>query len=166
MDVLRFHTAWVDANSYHLDIEDAQIPQMVDQNEAFRGGGMDGEIDVPLGQEKPTASFMLTTLAAAVMRRAGLVPGQRSPITFRGHTVSEYSDDEKEVIAAVTGRVNAQPEPWKAGAKSGVKYPITGISYYKLTIGGELIWERDILNMIRRVGDADQMATARRSLGF
>jgi len=165
-ELLRFHTVFVEGINYHLDIEDAQIPGMADQMEDFRGGGMDGAIDVELGIEKAKASMMMLSLNPALLQRAGLASGKRTRVTFRGHTVSEFTDDEKDVLCIVEGRISANPKAWKSGSKTGVEYPISGISYYKLLIGGELMWERDIPNMIRRVGNIDQLLTARRSLGF
>jgi P2 family phage contractile tail tube protein len=40
-----------------------------------------------------------------------------------------------------------------------------GLRYYKLTIGGRELIEIDKVNMIRKIGGLDQLATIRQAIG-
>lgn len=166
LDMINFYSAWVDGVGFKIGLEEAKVPEITDQGEAFRGGGMLAELDVPLGLEKFAASIMMASIDPPLMKQAGLKAGKFNRITLRGNLADQFSDDEKEVIAIVEGRLSAAPKAWKAGAKSGVEYPISTIKYYKLIIGDELIYEIDILNMVQFVSGEDQLKTARGNTGF
>ncbi|MEL6785343.1 MAG: phage major tail tube protein, partial [Pseudomonadota bacterium] len=56
--------------------------------------------------------------------------------------------------------------PWSAGSKSGVEYPITSISYYKLVVDGEVVHEIDMVNLIQIVDGEDQMKEHRANIGL
>ncbi len=165
-DILRFFTAYVEGESQHLDIEEAQIPAIADAVESYRGGGMWSELDVAHGLEKLEASFALTSIAQKIMVLAGLAPGKVREITFRGSLASEIDGSTKDVLATVRGRINQKPKAWQAGGKTGVEYPIGSITYYKLIIGGELVDEYDLVNMSLIVDGEDQLKEHRSNLGL
>jgi P2 family phage contractile tail tube protein len=54
---------------------------------------------------------------------------------------------------------------WKAGDKAEIKHAIA-VTYYKLEVAGELIYEIDPAGMKRVINGVDQLAGQRRDLGL
>ena len=54
---------------------------------------------------------------------------------------------------------------WKAGDKAEVKHAI-GVTYYKLEVGGVVIYEIDPVGMRRVINGVDQLAGQRNDLGL
>ncbi|MEM9734180.1 MAG: phage major tail tube protein [Pseudomonadota bacterium] len=165
-EIIRFFSAWAEGESYHLDIEEAQVPGLEDATEDYRGGGMLADFDVVHGLVKLEASMIMTSFAKSLLKKAGLAAGKINTVTMRGSMSSEFEEGSKSVVATVRGRINAKPKPWSAGSKSGVEYPITSISYYKLVVDGELVHEIDMVNLIQIVDGEDQMKEHRANIGL
>lgn len=54
---------------------------------------------------------------------------------------------------------------WKPGDASEFKYALS-VSYYKLEVGGRLMYEIDPLGCVRVINGVDQLASVRRDLGM
>jgi P2 family phage contractile tail tube protein len=85
--------------------------------------------------------------------------------TVRG-SLTVPGEEEKPVISNITGSIfKLDPGFWKPGEKSDFNVAIGDITYYRHRIDGETIHEIDVLNQIRIVNGADQLAIRRRNLG-
>lgn len=165
-NLLRNYTAYVQGVSNHLAVDELTPPEVMDKMEAARGGGMQAEVDVPVGLEKMAAAMKFKGRDPSVMARAGLAPGTRERVTFRGFTVSEIDGSEHAEMLIIEGRIQQKGDAWKTGSIVGVSYPIQSITYYKHVIDGLLIHEIDLINAIQIVNGIDQMTGARSALGL
>jgi hypothetical protein len=165
-NILRNFTSYVDGNSQHLTVTELTPPEVMDKSEAARGGGMLGEVDVAVGLEKMAAAMKMQGRDPALMARAGMAPGTRERITYRGFTVSEIDGSEHAEMLIIEGRIQQKGDAWKTGSIVGVSYPITSITYYKHVIDGQLIHEIDMVNAIQIVNGIDQGTGMRTALGL
>lgn len=165
-NILRNFTAYVDGSSLHLPINEITPPEIMDKMASTNGGGMLGEVDVAVGLEKLEAEIKLDDRNAAMMARAGMAPGLRERITFRGFTVSEIDGSEHAEMIIIEGRLQQKGDAWKKGSVVGVSYPIKGIVYYKHVIDGQVIHNIDMLNAVQIVNGIDQASGMRTALGL
>lgn len=165
-NILRNFTAYVDGSSYHLVVKELTPPEIMDKMEAARGGGMLGDVDVPVGLGKIGAEMKMQGRDPTLMARAGMAPGTRERITFRGFTVSEIDGSEHAEMLIIEGRIQQKGDAWKTGSIVGVSYPISSVTYYKHVIDGAVIHEIDIVNGNQVAGGVDQTSGMRSALGL
>jgi len=164
-DILKNMNLFVDGRGMAGNIEEITLPKLTSKTEEFRNGGMDAPIEVEMGMEKLEADFTLTAFRKEVLSLWGLATGNIKPLTIRG---SLSSEDGKEtgVIINLRGMIKeVDMGSWKPGDKSVTKFAVA-LRYYKLTVGGQVIHEIDVPNMIRIIGGVDQLATTRANLGL
>jgi hypothetical protein len=163
--ILKNFNLFVDGRGYAGNCEEITPPKLTLKTEEFRNGGMDAPVEVEMGLEKLEASFTLTKYDADVLKLFGLAPGHSKPLTFRGSVIGE-DGVETAVSIQVQGMLKEVDQgSWKPGDKATLKGTVS-CKYYKHIIGGVVIHEIDVANMIRKVNGVDQLAVTRRNLGM
>jgi P2 family phage contractile tail tube protein len=156
---------FVDGISLQGDVPSLSLPKLTVKTEAYRAGGMDGEVDMDQGLEKMESSFTTNGIRKQVMKFFGLSDGTAFKSVFRG-SYQEQTGAKLGVIATIRGRLReCDPGEWKPGEKGEFKYAVS-VSYYKLEIGGAVMFEIDPVNMIRIIDGVDQLAEHRENLGL
>ena len=151
--------------SFQGDVPSFTLPKISVKTEAFRGGGMDGEIDVDMGLEKLDSSFTTTGVRRESMKYVGLADGEAFNGSFRG-SFKGQKGAFVGVVATLRGMLReVDPGDWKAGDKAEIKHAISP-TYYKLEIDNQVIYEIDIINSIRVIDGVDQLAKMREQLGI
>ncbi len=143
-----------------------QPPEINIQTEEFRGGGMDGTVEIPFGIEKIEFDFQLHTWDEQIWSDLGYGPGSLDvPITFRGYMLTPEGTERGVIIetralvkAIKTGKV-------EAGKKVDMTVSLTA-NYYKHSVDQNVITEIDVFNKITVIGGEDKSSNARRILGF
>jgi hypothetical protein len=164
-NILKNMNLFVDGRGLAGNIEEITLPKLTSKTEEFRNGGMDAPIEVEMGMEKLESDFTLTKFSKEVLSLWGLATGNIKPLTIRGSLSSE-DGTETGVIINLRGMIKeVDMGSWKPGDKSVTKFAVA-LRYYKLTVGGQVIHEIDVPNMIRIIGGVDQLATTRANLGL
>lgn len=163
--ILKNMNLFVDGRGLAGNIEEITLPKLTSKTEEFRNGGMDAPVEVEMGMEKLEMDYSLTSFDKDTLKLFGLAPGNLKPLTIRASLSSE-DGNEVPVIINVRGMIKeVDAGSWKAGDKATLKQSVA-IRYYKLTIGGEVIHEIDVPNMIRIINGVDQLSTQRANLGL
>ncbi|KML20258.1 MULTISPECIES: phage major tail tube protein [Burkholderia] len=155
-----------DGISYVGEVQEIQLPKLTRKMEAYRGGGMNGEVDIDLGMEKLELGLTMGGFMKAMFKTWGTSKIDGVTARFAG---SYQRDDTEEVDAAevyVRGRYK-EIDPGKA--KAGDNADQTGtmsLAYYRLVVNGETLIEIDFPNFIEMVGGVDRLAQQRRALGL
>lgn len=159
---LKGFTAYVDGVGYLGRLAGGSLPKVTIKTEEHRDGGMDAPTDLDFGIEKMESSLTFSELDRNMLKMVGR---RDVPIVLRGSQEGENGESEA-VIGTMRGLITeADPGEWKAGeAKTEAKLAMTP-DYYRLTIGGEEIYEIDTVAGVRRVGGIDQLADRRANLG-
>lgn len=158
-----------------------QTPEIKILTEDFRGGGMDGTIELPFGIDKIEFDFELETYDAQVFQLLGFGPGSIDvPVNFRGYImsppasgISTYSSptglnsgSEQGVLIETRSLIKeVKPGKSEPGKKTTMTVQLVA-NYYKHTIAGKVVTEIDVFNKITKIGGVDRSATARGFLGF
>lgn len=164
--IMRKFNAFVEGHSLHLEIEKLTPPAVRDVVETIKAGGLLAELDVPLGYQKLEAGLVINSRQKKLMTKAGLTPGKSTRTTFRGVAISELDGSQQDEVIILQGRLNAEAGDWQAQSKADTNYKIGTITYYKHLVGGERVYEIDLLNMIAIVDGVDQWAEIRGGLGL
>ena len=157
---IRNATAFLDGGSYVGKVTEAQLPTLASKNSEFRGGGMEGSVDVAMGLEKMEA---MVTLAEWVPELWGGF-GQVKQIILRGGDMGENNFDARSHVFTLRGRWNKiEPDALKPSEDANIKLT-SNVVYFKVEIEGKTLVEIDVENMVRIIDGVDQMASMRTAL--
>ncbi len=161
--ILKHFQLYVDGRGYAGEVDELQLPTLAIVGEEHRAGGMDAPIDIDMGMEKMEASFTLSSASKEALSRFGL--SGETGFTARG-SVQSFDGTTEAITVQMRGRVmSVEPGSWQGGQKATWAYNLS-LSYFKYEQGGRTIHEIDVLNMIRIINGADQLAEHRRNIGL
>lgn len=165
-NIFQDFTVWINDIGKIGEAPGFQPPEINIAVEEYRGGGMDGTVEIPHGVEKIEFDFSLHTWDEQIWTNLGYGPGSLDvPITFRGYLLTP-NGVEKGVIIETHSLIKAI----KTGkVEAGKKVEMTinlAANYYRHEIGGTTVTEIDVFNKITMIGGNDKSTNARRILGF
>lgn len=155
-----------DGDSYLGIASEVTIPTLARQFEDYRGAGMDAPIQVDLGGNLIEFEWKVGGHVNQIFSQFGAVTHDAHQLRF----VGAYQDDSTgryiSVEIVMRGRhQEIAPGTGKPGddTEQTVK---TICSYYKLTVDGRTLIEKDEANMRFIVGGVDRLAEQRAALGL
>ena len=163
--LLRKFAVYCDGYGKMGEGENCKLPSMEINSEEFRGGGMDTPLKVDLGTNALSMEFKLSSFDPQCYNLWGLFPGQEKQYTIRG-SLAHNDGTPFAAIAACRGNMHKVEADNFEPAKKILHTFTCELSYYKLTIGEQLIYEIDIENGRRIVNGVDQTRTDRVALGM
>lgn len=151
-------------NAFLHEVAEIALPKIAEKVEAWRGGGMLGEVDVGMGLEKMEMETTVGGLAIPILRRFGIMGVAGQMMRFNG----AYQEEGAGIVTAaelvVRGKhVEIDPGTAKAGDDTAWKIKST-LSYLKWTINGRVEVEIDVINNIMLIDGIDRMAQIRAAL--
>jgi hypothetical protein len=159
---------YINGNSFFGTVEEVGLPDVKAKYAEHKALGMNGSVELPSGIDKMEAKIKFNAPYANAMKLAAN-PYEMHSLMFRG-SLETYEGSQ---------RVNQVP--YKCVMKAGFKNVNTGnmkqhdnvemestlnVTYCKLEIDGEEIFEVDVLNNIHKVDGVDILATYRQNLGI
>ncbi len=163
-DILKYLNLIVDGRGYAGKIEEYSPPDLTVATEEFRGGGMDVPIDIDMGLEKLTCSFVLTSYDRDVLSLWGLK--SNAPVQFTAKGSLESLDGTATPVQHQMQGVITQMGrgTWGSGSKPSLTITMS-LRYYREVHGDRTINEIDAVNMVRVVNGVDQLAVHRENIG-
>ena len=160
--VLKAFNVRVDGEGWLGEAESVELPKLTRKTEDWRGGGMDGAIDIDMGQEKLEITVTCGGLMESAFNHYGDPSVSKMPIVFYG--AYEGEDGKSAVEVETRGRwTEIDMGTGKAGDKTEHKFKAS-LTYYKLTIEGDTKVEIDLVNMVFNSGGIDRLEDRRRML--
>ncbi|WP_186078672.1 phage major tail tube protein [Burkholderia gladioli] len=162
---LKYFNVYYNGVSYAGETAEITLPKLSRKMEEYRGGGMVGPAQIDLGQEALEIEWSLGGIDRDVLRQYGAGTADALMLRFSGAYQSDSAAGWTAVEVVVRGRMK---EIDFGNAKSGedtthkVTMPLT---YYKLSIDGEVIIEIDTLNAIMSIAGVDSLADVRKITG-
>lgn len=161
-DTLKGWTAFIDGYGQAGVCGGGKLPVIKFKTEEHKDGGMDAPEDLALSLEKLEWELTLNKLSPIAMKQVGRTD---VPITLRG-SMEDENGRVKYVVAQLRTPVHENDlGEWGDPKKTELKLKGTA-TYYRLTIGGEEIYEIDVRGLVRRIGGVDQLAQRRAALGL
>lgn len=163
---LRDFNLFGDGNSWQGQIAELTLPSLSRVVEDYRGGGMDGAVEIDMGQEKIEFEWTAGGMIAEIFDAYGASTLDATMLRFAGAYYSESDATTMAVEIVVRGRHREiDMGTAKAGENNEIKV-VTACSYYKLVIDGEEILEIDLPNYVFKVGGEDRLADRRAAIGL
>lgn len=164
-EILANTNLFVDGVSFQGDVPSLTLPKLTLKTEEHRAGGMDMPIEMDVGMEKMEANFTTTGVRKESLKFFGLADGNAFNGVFRG-SFKIQKGETKRVVVTLRGTLKEiDMGDWKAGDKAELKHGLA-VTYYKLEVGGEVIYEIDPVGMKRVINGVDQLASQRTDLGL
>jgi uncharacterized protein len=163
--VLKNMNLFVDGRGYAGRVDEIELPKLTLKTEEHRAGGMDVPIEIDLGMEKLECTLTIADFDPDVFKLFGLLDRQDTPVTVRGAIQRQGEDAQSAVVYLRGGWKEIDTGTWKAGDKSTIKVSVA-VSYYRLSIAGADVVEVDSRNLVRKIGNVDQMSAIRNALGM
>ncbi|ARL98155.1 MULTISPECIES: phage major tail tube protein [Burkholderia] len=163
---LKNFNVYEDGVSFVGEVAEIQLPKLTRKMEAYRGGGMNGEVDIDLGMEKLELGLTMGGFMKEMFKTWGTSKVDSVTVRFAG----SYQRDDTEEVDAIEVYVRGRYKEIDPGkAKAGDNADQTGtmsLAYYRLVCNGETLIEIDFPNFIEMVGGVDRLAQQRRALGL
>lgn len=165
--ILKDFNLFGDGNNWAGQIPELTLPELARRMVEYEGGGMDGPIEVDHGQE-----LMVFEWTAGGMIIDGLFDTFGSPVhdaamlRFDGSYESDEDGGTIPVEIVVRGRHKTIGMGDASKGDNNQISVTTTLSYYKLTVDGEVIIERDVPGYVFIVRGVDRLAERRRNLGL
>ncbi len=154
------------AASYMGQVEEVKLPKLTRKMDDFRGGGMNGPVEVDLGQDKLELEFTCAGMVSQIFEQYGTCKADGVLLRFAG----AYQRDDTCAVQAVEVVARGRHKEVDMGdAKAGDKGKLnvkSTLAYYKLSIDSQAVIEIDLLNMIEIVNGEDILAEQRRAIGL
>ncbi|AXQ50156.1 phage major tail tube protein [Stenotrophomonas rhizophila] len=157
-----------DAQSYLGVAKTVTLPKLGRKLEAYRGGGMDGPAKVDLGfsDDGLALEWTLGGWDLIALRQFGAVRADGVAMRFAGSVQRDDDGSVSAVEIAVRGR-HEEIDFGEATPGEDTEHKInTALTYYKLTVDGEVIVEIDFLNFVFIVDGEDLLADHRKAIGL
>lgn len=159
--ILRNCTIFVDRVSKIGQAKEITLPVPTEKVEELRNAGMVMPIDIPMGYEKPEASFKLTAFDPQVITLFGLAVGEEREFMATGALAHE-DGTIVNATAYIRGRlIKNDHGTWTPGEAGENDFAIS-LRYYKLEVEGSVLIEMDPFSV--SIGGASQTAAIRAAL--
>ncbi|KAF0115500.1 MAG: phage-related tail protein [Hyphomonadaceae bacterium] len=151
-----------DGNHSYLGLaKEVTLPKLARKMEGYRAAGMDGEIQIDMGQEAMELEIKCGGRDAHSIKEFGALTHDAVYRRFIGAYQSDSTGLTTSVEIECRGRIQElDPGSAKPGddTEETIKYPL---SYYKRTENGKVLVEIDIANMVFNVNGVDLLAAQR-----
>lgn len=155
-----------DGGSYMGQVEEVKLPKLARKMEEFRGGGMDGQVEIDLGQDKLEMEVTCGGIMEDVFKQYGCTKAAGVLLRFAGAYQRDDTGEVKAVEIVVRGRhKEIDVGDAKLGDKTKFQFK-SALTYYKLTVDGKELVEIDTLNFIFKVDGKDMLDAQRKAIGL
>lgn len=163
---LKNYNFYNEGESYLGRTSEIVLPKLTAKMEEWRGGGMDAPIDIDLGMEKLTMEWTTGGYEIQVMKQFGMLRHDAVGLRFAGGLQGEDSDVVHAVEIVTRGRHSEIDfGTAKAGDDTAIKI-VSTLSYYRLSVDGEVLVEIDVVGMRKVIGGEDRLEGMRTALGL
>ncbi|WP_404472983.1 phage major tail tube protein [Vreelandella venusta] len=163
--ILRDFNLFGDGNNWQGQIPELTLPELARRMVEYEGGGMDGPIEVDHGNELQTFEWTAGGMIVDIFDTYGSPIHDAAMLRMTG----SYESDEDGGIIPVEIVMRGRHKNINLGdASKGDNNQIsvtTTLSYFKLTVDGEEVIERDVPGYVFKVRGTDRLAERRGALG-
>lgn len=162
---LKSWSAFVDGKGFAGNCKEVTLPTLTLKTEDFQAGGMDAPVAIEMGQEKMEASLTLTSYDASILSQWGVGEGYEVPFVVKG-ALESFNGEVEAINISMRGKVTAvEMSAWTPAAESTLKVTIN-LHSYRYEQAGSVIYDIDVVNMVRIINGTDRLAARRNAIGL
>ena len=163
---LKLFNVFEDGINYMGMVPELTLPKLSRKMEEYRAGSMSGPVSVDLGSEAMQIEYSAGGILIDALKKYAATKHNAVQLRFAGG----YRNDDTGVVDAVEVVVRGRYKEIdmgsaKAGDETTHKYTMP-ISYYKLTINAEVIYEFDFMSGLEIVNGVNQNADLLKAIGL
>lgn len=155
-----------DGESFQGQVEEITLPGLTRKVEEYRAGGMDGPVEIDLGQELIEFGWTAGGWLRSIWQHYAAASHDAGQLRFRGSYESDEDGNGHAVEIVIRGRHKGINLGTAKGGDSNTVEVSTSCSYYKLTVDDEDVLEIDLPGCVLKVNGEDRLAERRRRLGI
>lgn len=161
---LKQFNTFVDGDNFAGVVKSVQLPKIAMTGESYRGGGMLGAVKADLGIEELTMEETYGGIVDKVAAQLGNPSVDGSMVRFVGAYQADDTGGVKAAEFVGRGRLEElDPGDAEGGKDTEWKVKRT-LTYVKWIVGGKVLLEIDLINMIYVVNGVDRMKEIRAAL--
>ncbi len=165
--ILKNFNVFIDGFSLVGEAEEITLPKLSRVTEDFRGGGMQGPIELDLGNDKLELELTLKGWNKEVLKQYGAFSADGVALRFRGAVRSDANEAQTDAIEiAIRGRLKELDFGSAKPGESNTLKVMIPLTYFKYEINSDPLIEIDQVNSIFVVGGVDRLADERKALGI
>ena len=163
---LKNFATFVDGTSYVGEMPEVGLPKLTRKMEKYRSGGMNSEVQLDFGMEGLEAELTAAGYMKDLFDSWGTLRHDGVLLRFAGSLQGDDNESWDSMEVVMRGRFSEiDPGKAKAGDKTEIKFKAE-ISYYKLSVNGQVKLEIDAVHFIEIVNGIDRLAQVRAALGI
>lgn len=163
---LKNFALFVDGESYAGEVTEVTLPKLTRKTEDFQAGGMSGPIKSNMGMEGLELQWKSAGYLRSLLAQWGISTTSGVLLRFAGALQSDDANGIDSLEVVVRG-YHSEMDFGTAKAGDPTEIQITStLSYYRLSLNGQVIIEIDFPNMIEIVDGQDLMADTRAAIGL
>ncbi|MDR1756093.1 MAG: phage major tail tube protein [Culturomica sp.] len=152
--------AYLNGNKLAGKLEELELPAIKMKMEDVSALGLYGDTEIPVGMEKLEAKFKWNSVYRENWKDQS--PFQATRLTVKSDMVTNAAGGQVQhnpVTVTIAGTFKEFPlGTLKAGAKQdGLEHTMT-VTYLKVEVGGQPLYEVDVFNNVYKVGGTDQLS--------
>lgn len=164
-DMLLNMALFMDGASYIGNVDNVDPPKFTASTEEFRGGGMNGPVEIVTGHEAMEFSAEVINYSESVFSLFSVAVGNNKNFTVRG-ALKSWNGKTKPIKWNIRGQVKEiDPQNVKPGTPPRAKITVA-VDYVQLTIDGTVVQEIDVINMTQIINGVDVMYDVASALGI
>jgi len=162
--ILKKFQLFVDGEGYLGLADEVQLPKLTVKTREVTSG-FQAPMELDLGQlEKLEGSITMLEYESKLLKTFGVLSGNPVTMTARGAIQAQGQEPVPVVVSLEGFFKEVDLGSWKDGEEAKLTMQYTA-QKYKLTIGGESIYEIDLINDTRIINGKDQLASLRKAIG-
>ncbi|MGP9500263.1 phage major tail tube protein [Halomonas sp. AOP43-D1-4] len=164
--ILKDFNLFGDGNNWQGQIPELTLPELARRMVEYEGGGMDGPIEVDHGNELQEFEWTAGGMIVDIFDSYGSPIHDATMLRFTGSYESDETGDIVPVEIVMRGRHKTISMGDASKGDNNQISVTTTLSYFKLTVDGEDIIERDVPGYVFNVRGTDRLAERRRALSL
>jgi len=163
---LKLFNVFSDGITYIGLVPELTLPKLSRKMEEYRAGSMTGPVSVDMGNEAMQLEYTAGGLLLDALKKYAAGKHNAVQLRFAGGFKNDDTGAVDAVEVVVRGRYKEiDMGNAKAGDDTSHKYTMP-ISYYKLTINNEVIYEFDFVAGVEMVGGVSQNSDLLKAIGL
>lgn len=131
----RFFSAFIDGKGKFAETASIKEPDLKWLREGFAGGGMIGEVEVPLIMEAMKAELTLYNYDEDAISLFGINPSLPQKFQFRRELFDTKTQQSQAVVVHIFGTIDLEFSEWDRKKLEGLKVPIFVTTYRRYLDG-------------------------------
>lgn len=163
---LKNFNVWVNGTPHTNEALEITLPTLEMKTEEYRGGGMNGAVEIDMGTEKLEMEVTYGGFMDAMFNGFGASRIDSELIRFAGAYQHDDTGNVDAVEVVVRGR-HRQIDPGSGKGGDDTEFKVaSALSYYKLVVNGTTKVEIDHVNFVFNVNGDDRLAAQRAAIGL